>query len=123
MFFVRRRQRGGVLRLVSNANGMPLYVLPAARMPCARFNTCSEPIRPNTPPKRPFVFLAHLPHAPSRSAMPTRPFAIRLPADLRPGRYKVFVWCKTCGGSLLVAGSDASGQTLRILRPPSLKGL
>jgi hypothetical protein len=44
--------------------------------------------------------------------MPTRAFAIRL----RPGRYKIFVWCRTCGGSLLVAGRDSSEQTLRVFR-------
>jgi hypothetical protein len=108
--------RHGVLRLVGNANGMRLYALPAARMPCARLGTCTEPIHRMSPPKRPFVFLGRLPVAPPSSAMPTRPFAVRLPDSLRPGRYKVFVWCETCGGSLIVAGSDQSGQTLRVLR-------
>jgi hypothetical protein len=108
--------RGGVLRLVGNASGMPLYALPAARMPCARFNTCTEPIHRTMAPRSPFVFLGRAPVAPSNSAMPTRPFAIRLPGSLRPGRYKIFIWCKACGGSLIVAGTDASGQSLRVLR-------
>jgi len=108
--------RGGVLRLVGNANGMRVYALPAARMPCARSDTCGEPLRRATAPRRPFVFLGRLPVAPSSGGMPTRSFAIRLPRSLRPGRYKVFVWCETCGGSLLVAGRDSSGQTLRVVR-------
>jgi hypothetical protein len=105
--------RGGVLRLVGNTSHMSLYALPAAQMRCARYGTCSgAPIHRTTPPKRPFVFLATTPSGPTR----TRGFAVRLPATLRPGQYKIFVWCKSCGGSLIVAGRDSSGQTLRVLR-------
>jgi hypothetical protein len=104
--------RGGALRLVGNANHMALYALPAARMPCARYDTCSgAPIHRTTPPKRPFVFLGTTPSGSTRM----RGFAVRLPRTLRPGRYKIFVWCKSCGGSLIIAGRDASGQTLRVL--------
>ena len=79
----------------------------------ARYGPCSgAPIHRTTPPKRPFVFLATTPSGPTR----TRGFAVRLPATLRPGQYKIFVWCKSCGGSLIVAGRDSSGQTLRVLR-------
>jgi hypothetical protein len=62
-------------------------------MPCARFGTCAEPIHRAVAPKRPFIFLGRAPAARS-GAIPTRPFAIRLPRSLRPGRYKVFVWCE-----------------------------
>ena len=103
--------RGGIVRLAGNADHMPMYALPAARMPCARYGTCqAAPIHRASPPERPFVFLGD---TPSGSGRP-RPFAIRLPRMVRPGRYKVFVWCQTCGGSLIIAGSDSSGQTLRV---------
>lgn len=42
--------------------------------------------------------------------------AIRLPRALKPGRYKVFVWCAKCGHTLLIAGSDDNGQTLHVIR-------
>ena len=105
-------RRAGVLRLAGNATQMPMYALPAARMPCARYGTCpGAPPHRSTPPKRPFVFLGTTPSGSTR----TRAFAIRLPRTLPAGRYKIFVWCKPCGGSLIVAGIDASGQTLHVL--------
>jgi hypothetical protein len=106
--------RGGVLRLVGNADHMPLYALPSARMPCARYGTCTGvPIHRRVTPKRPFVFLGYTRRAPSVATSAAS--AVRLPRALRPGRYKVFVWCKSCGDSLLIAGRDSSGQTLRVL--------
>jgi hypothetical protein len=108
---------GGVLRAVGNAAHMPLYALPAARMPCAQYRTCSpKPIHRDAAPRRkPFVLLGYTPGSTS-GFRPTQPFSIRLPQTLRPGRYKVFVWCAMCGGSLIVAGDGPSGQTLRVLR-------
>lgn len=107
--------RGGVVQFEGNAKHMPLYALPAARMPCARHGTCPmAPIHRARRPKRPFVFLGYAPAAP-RGSIRTRTFTIPLPRTLRPGRYKVFVWCRACGGSLIVAGGDSSGQTLRVL--------
>ena len=109
--------RGGILRLVGDAAHMPLYALPAARMPCARNGICPAPIHRAAAPKRkPFVFLGYTTPGATVGVMPTRESSIRLPRSLRPGRYKVFVWCATCGGSLIVAGSDASGQTLHVVR-------
>jgi hypothetical protein len=108
--------RGGSLRLLGDAAHLPLYALPAARMPCARTGTCAEPIHRDSAPKRkPFVFLGYTPGTTAGMA-PSRKFSIRLPQALRPGAYKVFVWCAACGGSLIVAGPDASGQTLRVVR-------
>jgi hypothetical protein len=105
--------RGGVVRFVGDAAHMPLYALPASRMPCARYGTCPPVIHRAAPPRRPFVFLGEIPAA--SGPRPTRSFRIRLPRSLRPGRYKVFVWCAECGGSLIVAGTDSSGQTLHVL--------
>jgi hypothetical protein len=48
--------------------------------------------------------------------MPAQRFSIRLSRALRPARYKIFVWCAMCGGSLIIAGNDSSGQTLRVIR-------
>jgi hypothetical protein len=108
--------RGDVLRLAGDAAHMPLYALPVSRMPCARYGTCpATPIHRDAPPKRaPFVFLGYTPGA-TGGFMPSRAFQIRLFRALRPGRYKVFVWCAMCGGSLIIAGNNPSGQTLRVL--------
>jgi hypothetical protein len=103
--------RGGVVRLVGYAHRLPLYVLPAARYPCARTNACTAPIHRASPPKLPYILIGR---APAESG--ARAFRLRLPEAVRPGRYKVFVWCKRCGGSLLIAGSDDSGQTLHVIR-------
>jgi hypothetical protein len=61
-----------------------------------------------------FVAYVFIGRAPAESN--ARAFRLRLPQALRPGLYKVFVWCKRCGGSLIVAGSNDSGQTLRVVR-------
>jgi hypothetical protein len=106
--------RGGVLRLVGDADHMPLYALPASLMPCARYGTCSDPIhRTKQPRRKPFTFLGY---TPSNAGMTARAFTLRLPRALKAGRYKIFVWCSRCGGSLIVAGADSSGQTLHVLR-------
>ena len=92
---------------------MPLYALPASPMPCARYRTCSDPIhRMGRPTHKPFTFLGY---TPSITGMTSYAFVVRLPRALQPDRYKIFLWCGRCGGSLVVAGTDSSGQTLRVL--------
>jgi hypothetical protein len=112
-----RVHAGGVVRLVGDAARMPLFALPASRMPCAKYGTCVGPIhRAKAPTRSPFVFLGYTPGTATGMIRP-HAFVIRLPRALRPGKYLVFVWCASCGGSLIVAGSDPSGQpqTLDVL--------
>ena len=103
--------RGGVLRVTGDAPRMPLYALPARLYPCAQTATCTSPLHRSAAPGRPFVLLGH-----TRGGDSTGVSRIRLPEALRPGSYKVFVWCAQCGGSLIIAGRDASGQTLHVTR-------
>jgi len=106
-------QRGGILRGIGNGGGMPLYVLPVNRVPfCMRHNVCDGPLRSARVPRPPYLPIGRLPTG--RTSVATRAFALRLPRTVAPGRYKVFVWCRLCGGTLLVAGTNA-GQTLRVL--------
>jgi hypothetical protein len=108
---------GGVMHLVGDAARMPLFALPASRMPCAKYGICTGPLhRAKAPTRFPFVFLGYTPGAATGMIRP-HAFVIRLPRALRAGRYVVFVWCSSCGGSLIVAGSDPSGQpqTLHVL--------
>jgi hypothetical protein len=108
---------GGVVHLVGDAARMPLFALPASRMPCAKYGTCTGPLhRAKAPTRSPFVFLGYTPGAKTRMTQ-RHAFVIRLPRALRAGKYVVFVWCSSCGGSLIVAGTDPSGQpqTLDVL--------
>jgi hypothetical protein len=109
--------RGGSLRIVGNAAHLPLYALPVRRMPCIKSGTCSgEPIHRATAPRRPFIFLGRAPGG-AGGRTTTRTFTLRLPQGLPAGRYVVFVWCASCAGSLISAGTNPTGQpqTLDVL--------
>jgi hypothetical protein len=104
-------QRGGVVRMYGNPRQMPLYALPARKMPCIRSHTCAGFIRRATAPRRPFVLLGRAPgKAAGNYDYVPRAFTIHLPRTLAVGRYVVFVWCAACGGSLISAGTNPSGQ-------------
>jgi hypothetical protein len=107
--------RGGTLRGVGNASGMHLYALPLRRLPlCMRHDICAGPLRSAHAPRSPFVFLGQVPGSASNAA--THAFSVRLSTRLSTGRYKVFVWCRRCGDTLLVAGANDDGQTLTVTR-------
>jgi hypothetical protein len=109
-------RRGGVIRVVGDASAMALYALPLARIPsCMRNGECMKLMHSDVAPKAPFVFLSRTPRIAADST-PVHAFKLRLPARLAPGRYKVFVWCRSCGVTLIVAGTPDAGQTLRIVR-------
>jgi hypothetical protein len=64
------------------------------------------------PPAPPFVLLGRLHNFPD--VFRRQAFAFRIPAAVRPGLYRVFLYCRACGGSLIVSGLSYSGQVLRI---------
>lgn len=104
-------QPGGRVRIYGNPRGTPLYALPARKMPCIKTHRCTGAIRRATAPRRPFILLGRAPGTTSGTYDYTeRTFAIRLPRALPAGRYVVFVWCASCGGSLIPAGTSPSGQ-------------
>ena len=107
-------ERGGVVRIIGNPRGMPLYALPLRKMPCVKAYDC-EPIRRATAPRRPFIFLGR---APGKVSNPydyrLRGFTIRLPRSLPAGKYVVFVWCAVCGGGLIPAGTNGQPQILGV---------
>jgi hypothetical protein len=103
--------RGGVVRIFGNPRHMPLYALPVRKMPCIRSHTCTGYIHRTKVPRRPFVLLGRAPgKASGNYDYAPRAFTIRLPGALPAGRYVVFVWCASCGGSLINAGTNPSGQ-------------
>lgn len=105
-------QRGGIVRIFGNPRHLPLYALPARRMPCIKHHTCPGALHRTTVPRRPFVLLGRAPGKAGGGdyAPAPRTFTIRLPRTLAAGRYVVFVWCASCGGSLISAGTNPSGQ-------------
>jgi len=111
--------RGGIVRIFGNPRHMPLYALPIRKLPCIKHNTCTGLIHRATLPKRPFVLLGRAPGEGSGDyAPPPRAFTIRLPEALSAGKYAVFVWCAPCGGSLISAGTNPSGQPqILVVRP------
>lgn len=102
--------RGGLVRIFGNPRHLPLYALPARKLPCVESNTCSGAIHRTTVPRRPFVFLGRAPGKARASHDAPRVFGIRLPSALPEGKYVIFVWCASCGGSLISAGTNPSGQ-------------
>lgn len=111
--------RGGVVRIFGNPRHMPLYALPVRKMPCIRSYTCAGYIHRTTVPRRPFVLLGGAPRMANNNYDYTpRAFTIRLPRALLAGKYVVFVWCASCGGSLISAGTNPSGQPqVLVVRP------
>jgi hypothetical protein len=106
---------GGVIRVVGDASATPLYALPAARIPsCMRSGECMKLMHTAVAPRAPFLFLGRTPGKAVGFA-PIRAFRLKLPLALEPGSYKVFVWCRSCGGTLIVAGTTDAGQTLRVV--------
>jgi hypothetical protein len=103
--------RGGLVHIFGNPRHMPLYALPARKMPCIRVYAACQPMRRATAPRRPFILLGRTPGKVSANYEHTsRAFTIRLPHALPAGKYVVFVWCASCGGSLISAGTNPSGQ-------------
>ena len=108
---------GGVLRGTGNGWEMPVYLVPESR--AHRPYRCNTPRgrtycypRFHRPPGRPYVFIGRL--AAGRGFRP-RPWAFRVPR-VAPGRYQVAIWCRSCRGSLFLAGDTLYGQVVTIRR-------
>jgi hypothetical protein len=110
--------RAGRVRIVGNAAHMRLYALPVRKMPCVEHGTCAGFLRrAKAPSGRPFVLLGRAPGV-SSGMTSTRAFTVRLPRALHAGKYVVFVWCASCGGSLISAGTNPSGQPQTLIVRP-----
>ena len=105
-------QRGGAVRIFGNPRHLPLYALPVRKLPCLTHHTCTGAIHRTTAPRRPFVLLGRAPGKAGGGdyAPAPRAFTLRLPRALPAGKYVVFIWCASCGGSLISAGTNPSGQ-------------
>ena len=90
---------------LGDGSRLPFYLVPKRLAPS--LNT-----RTKRAPGRPYVFLGGLRR--TRNFFATQ-FRFRVP-KVTPGRYKVVIWCRPCGGTLILAGPTGLGQTVTVLR-------
>jgi hypothetical protein len=106
--------RGGYLRGTGDGSGLPFYLVPERFAPlghrCHGNGFCAA--RTKRPPRRPYVFIGRLRR--TRYFYAKQHFRFRVPM-VRPGRYKVVIWCRPCGRSLILAGATGFGQTVTVL--------
>jgi hypothetical protein len=106
---------GGTLRGWSNGSGFPVYIVPSALAPrryaCHDGKAICEPTSKRAP-GAPFVFLGRIPGRYGQYAR--HHFAFRIPR-IRPGRYRVFIYCRPCGRSLIQSGARLEGETIQLL--------
>ena len=102
--------RCGWIRGTGDGSGLPVYLVPKRFAPKREGST--EP-RSARPPRPPFILLGRL-HR-TGNVYATQRFRFRVPR-VRPGLYRVFLYCRACGGSLIVSGNTFKGQTLRVVR-------
>ena len=97
--------RGAYLRGTGDGSRLPFYLVPKRLAPADGAWT-------KRPPRRPYVFLGRLRR--TRNPYATQHFRFRVPR-VRPGKYKVVIWCRPCGGTLILAGPTGFGQTVTVL--------
>jgi hypothetical protein len=106
---------GGFLRGTGDGSGLPFYLVPYAHRPlpyACRTNAYCAP-RARRAPRRPYVYFGRLRR--TRDFYVRQHFRFRVPR-VAPGRYAVVIWCRPCGGSLILAGATMQGQVVTVLR-------
>jgi hypothetical protein len=97
--------RGGSLLGTGDGSRMPVYLVPKRLAP-------AYGDRLKHPPRRPYIFLGRLRR--TRNFYATQHFHFRVP-KVRPGKYKIVIWCRPCGRTLILAGPTGFGQTVTVL--------
>ena len=106
---------GRTLRGWSNGSGFPVYIVPSSLAPkrysCHNGTAICEPTVKRRPGK-PFVLLGRVP---GKFAVydGRKNFAFRVPR-VQPGLYRVFIYCRPCGRSLIQSGNRMEGETIRV---------
>ena len=72
-------------------------------------------------PGKPFVFLGTLRR--TKNVYAGQRFSFHVPSDLLPGRYRMYLYCRPCGGSLIQGGQRLEGETIRVTRQPTARQL
>ena len=85
--------RHGVVRGHGSGSGMPVYIVPLRDAPhrSIRNGTSYEP-QVKHPPRAPFVLLGHL--RAYKDVFKNQAFAFRIPATLKPGLYRIYLYCR-----------------------------
>jgi hypothetical protein len=105
---------GGVIVGHGDGSGMAAYLIAAAAGPRryrCRGNAICEP-RVGSMPRAPFIYLGRLRR--TKNVYATQSFAFRAPVDLEPGVYRLYLYCRPCGGSLIQSGRRVEGETIRV---------
>jgi hypothetical protein len=104
----------GRLRGWSNGAGFPVYIVPSSlapkRVSCHGGTGICEPTS-KRPPGPPFVFVGRVPG--KFGAYGRHRFAFRVPR-VRPGLYRVFIYCRPCNGGLIQSGDRVEGETISV---------
>jgi hypothetical protein len=110
---------GGVISGWGDGSAMDVYLVPASSGPRrshCQANAICEPT--STPaPTRPFVFLGRLKK--TQNLYTPQRFSFALPPRLRPGAYRMYLYCRPCGGSLIQSGNKLAGETIRLTARPN----
>lgn len=109
---------GGVIHGWGDGSGMAVYLVPAAAGPkrhsCGANGICEPTSR--RAPRRPFILLGHLRHTTNVYARQSFSFAV--PPRLSPGLYRMYLYCRPCGNSLIQSGDRLEGETIRVTARP-----
>jgi hypothetical protein len=114
---------GGVIRGWGDDSRMAVYLVPAKlgpkRHPCHGNGICEPTVR--GAPSAPFTLLGRL----RRTASPysRQSFSFPVPTSLRPGLYRMYLYCRPCGGSLIQSGGRLKGETIRLTARPRRRDL
>ena len=105
---------GGFITGKGDGSGMPVYLVPAWMAPrpyaCNATAICSPQTHARLGPPN-YALLGRFRVTHNRYA--DQRFRFRVP-PVKPGTYKVVLWCGACGGSLILAGPTINGQTLTV---------
>jgi hypothetical protein len=110
---------GGVVDGWGDGSGMAVYLVPASvgpkRRACGGNGICEPTL--TRPPRRPFVLLGRL--RKTRNVYARQAFSFPVPPDLSPGAYRMYLYCRPCGGSLIQSGQRLEGETIRLTARPA----
>jgi hypothetical protein len=105
---------GGVIAGHGDGSGLAAYLIAAAAGPrryrCHGNAICEPQVR--SVPRAPFIYLGRLRR--TKNIYATQSFSFPVPADLEPGVYRLYLYCRPCGGSLIQSGRRVEGETIRV---------
>lgn len=109
---------GGVIHGWGDGSGMAVYLVPAGvgpkRHSCGANGIC-EPTSKRAPGP-PFMLLGHLRR--TKNVYARQSFSFAVSPRLSPGLYRMYLYCRPCGNSLIQSGARLEGETIRVTARP-----